>query len=319
MIDNFIFSANAVFPIFLVITFGYFLRRTDFLSSGTVTEMNRLVFTFALPLLLFRNIYQADFGMLFDPGFIFWLVGSIVIVFVLIWGFAEVFLRKRKDLIGAFVQASIRANYAIVGLPLVSNIMGEYDTGLAALAAAFVVTSFNVLSVIVLVARGSQSGKFDLAFVKNIVLSVCKNPSIIAIAIAVAVNLLNIPVPVIAQAGINYIAVLCTPMALLAVGGSIQLSAMMGYVRPALAASAIRIIVVPLLMVSSSALMGFRGEPLAVIFAVSANPTAIVSYVMAARMNGNTEVTAAIILTTTAFSSVTLTVGVYILRTLALI
>ena len=314
MLETFIFSANAVLPIFLVIAFGYFLRRKDFITSATVAGMNRLVFDFALPMLLFRNIYQADFQALFDPMFILWLIGGTAAYFALLWAFAEVYLRKRQDLIGAFVQAGFRANYAIVGLPLVANIMGGHDTGKGALAAAFVVTSFNVLSVIVLTVKDKQSGNFNIALVKSMALGVCRNPSIIGIVIGVVLNLLNIRLPQVIEAGVNSMAVLCTPMALIAVGGSIQISEMMGYLKPALVGSALKIIIMPAIFVGVSILLGFRGEALAVMFAVFANPTAVMSYVMAARMNGNTNITSAIILLTTVFSSVTLTIGVYALR-----
>lgn len=320
MLENFIFSANAVFPIFLVIAFGYFLRRARFLTTSAVGEMNRLVFTFALPLLLFRNIYQAEFAALFDLKFILWILGSTIICFVLLWIFAEIFCRRQKELTGSFVQASIRANYAIVGLPLVANIMGGYDTGKAALAAAFVVTSFNVQSVIVLTAKDKDGqGTLKASHYKDMALSVIKNPSIIGIFAGVALNLLNIPLPVVLEVSVNYMAVLCTPMALLSVGASIQISELMGILKPALMGSVLKIIIVPGIFVTLSVLLGFRGEPLAVLFAIFANPTAIMSYVMAARMNGHIAITSAIILITTAFSSITLTIGVYVLRTLSLI
>ena len=319
MLENFIFSANAVLPIFLVIAFGYVLRRKNFLTPVAVAEMNRIVFVFALPFLLFRNTYQADFNTLFDPRFIVWILVSTLANFSLIWIFAEIYLRKNSDLIGAFVQASFRANYAIVGIPLVANIMGENDTGLASLAAAFVVTSFNILSVIVLTAKNEQSGKLNLKLVVNMLVSVCKNPSIIAITCGIVFNLINLPIPYILWTGVNYMAILCTPMALIAAGASIKVAEMMVHIRPAIVASALKIAVMPTIFVTISVLLGFRGEPLAVIFAVFANPTAIMSYVMADRMNGNTAVTSAIILITTVFSSIALTIGVYLLRMFELV
>jgi len=319
MLDEFFFSANAVFPIFLVIAMGYLLRRKGFLSANTVGEMNRLVFTFALPMLLFRNIYQSDFAALLDLGFILWVLGSIIIIFVLLWVFAELFLRKQKELIGAFVQASLRSNFAIVGIPLVANMMEGQDTGLATLAAAFIVTSYNVLSVVVLTAKDAKNGPLNAALFKSMGWGIIKNPSIIGIVCGVVVNLLNIPLPVIAQAGINYMAVLCTPLALLSVGGSIQVSEMMGYLKPAVVASALKIVVTPFVFVAASVWMGFRGETLAVLFVMFANPTAILSYVMAVRMNGHGPVTSAVILITTVFSSITLTLGVYLLRIMSLV
>jgi len=319
MIENFIFSANAVFPIFLVIAFGAILRHKNFLSANAIGEMNRLVFTFALPFLLFRNIYRADFSALLDLRFILWVLASIIIIFVILWIITEICFRNQNDVIGAFVQASFRSNYAIVGLPLVANMMGDSDTGLAALTSAFIVTSYNVLSVIVLTAKDSKSGVINLKLVKDMVVGVCKNPSIIGIVFGVSINLINLPLPIILHEGINYMAILCTPMALIAVGGSIKVAEIMKHLKPAIFGTAIKIAITPLIFMPISIWMGFRGEALAVLFVMFANPTAIISYVMAERMNGNTAITSAIILMTTVFSSITLTIGVYLLLSLGLV
>jgi len=303
----------------MVIAIGYFLRLKQFLSVNTVAEMNKLVFTFALPVMLFRNIYRADFEAVFDAGLMLWIIISISISFLLVWVIAEIYLRKQKDLISAFVQASLRANYAIVGLPIVANILGDRDTGQAALAAAFIVTLFNVYSVIVLTAKGAGTTGFNPGLVKSVAKSIATNPSIIGIILGVAFNLLNVPLPVIVSESVHYLAVLSTPLALLAVGGSIQIPDLMQYLKPAITACAMKIVVLPVIFVALSVWLGFRGEELVVLFVLFANPTAILSYVMAARMNGNAPITAAIILLTTAFSSVTITIGVYTLRIFELI
>ncbi|MCL2400249.1 MAG: AEC family transporter [Defluviitaleaceae bacterium] len=319
MIDDFIFSANAVLPIFLVIGAGYLLRQKEFLSPKTIGEMNKLIFVFALPALLFRDIYQADFVNLFDPAMILWLLAIIITKFILIWIFAEIYLRKKTDLISAFVQVSYRANYAIVGIPLVSNIMDGNDTGLAALSAAFIVTTYNILAVIVLTTKNKQNGGLSFALFKSIFVGICKNPSILGIVFGVTLNLLNIALPRIAWESVNYFAMLSTPLALLAVGGSVQISEVKRYFKPTVVASILKIVVLPLLFVPISAWMGFRGEHLVVLFVLLANPSAIICYVMAARMNGNPFISSATILVTTAFAPVTITLGVSLLRILSLI
>ena len=306
----------------MVIAFGYFLKKIEFISLSTINEMNRIVFSFGLPVLLFRNIFQSDFASLFDIRFILWILGSLVICFVLIWLFAEVYLRNRQELIGAFVQASFRSNYAILGIPLAANILGYQDTGQSSIAAAFIVTSYNVLSVIVLTVKNpatSSGTGINVALVKTVLLGVCKNPSIIGVSLGVILNLLNAPMPIILWEGINYIAILCTPLALIAVGGSIRFSELMQHLKPAIVASSIKIIVAPVAFVAASVALGFYGESLVVLFVMYANPTAILSYVMASRMNGNTSISSAIILITTSLSVITLTLGVYILRSLNLI
>ena len=319
MLDSFFLSANAVLPIFVIIALGYFLRKKGLLSPTAIGEMNRLVFMIALPMLLFRNVYNADLQSLFDAGLVIWLSACIIICFVFLWVVSEICLRKKPDLIGAFVQASFRSNYAIIGIPLVANIMGENDTGLATLAAAFIVSINNVLAAIVLTAKDSQSGGFNLKLLKEILLGICKNYATIAILVGVLLNLGNVQLPIIVRECINYMAVLCTPMALIAIGGSIQVADFKQHARLAVISSSMKIVIMPLIFVAISIWLGFRGEELAVIFVMLAAPTAIISYVMAVSMNANAPMTSAVILITTVFSPITLTMGVYLLRVLELI
>ncbi|MCL2388465.1 MAG: AEC family transporter [Defluviitaleaceae bacterium] len=318
MIENFIFSINAVVPIFSLIGFGYILRQKAFLSEPTINELNRLVFTFALPAILFRSTYQVNFSELFNPRLIGWVLGSIALSFIVFWFFAELFLRKKRDLISSFVQGAYRANYAVMGIPLVANIMGEYDTGMTALSVAFVVILYNVLAVIVFTAKGSDRG-FSFALFKDVLIGLFKNPSIIGSFLGLAVNLSGIQMPQMASDTVGFVATLGTPLALLAVGGSMQISAVREYLKAVIACTAAKIVVMPLAVVLASIQLGFRGEELALIFAVSANPTAMISYVMATRMGGNPDFTSSVILMTTAFSLVTITAGVYLLMVFGLV
>ena len=321
MIENFIFSANAVLPIFIVIALGYILRRRQIFSIKTANDMNRLVFSVALPVVLFRDIYRADFEAAFDIRLVIWGVAGTIICFILIWIFGEVYLRKRKDLIGAFVQAAFRPNYAIVGIPLVTNIMGGVDTGKASMVAVFVLTLYNIFTVLILVAKNPDAGAgaFNLGVAKNIMVGVCKTPAIIGIALGALFNLLNVPLPHIAHASIHLIAILTFPLALLGIGGSILVLELKPYLRPAVVGTVTKIIVAPIIFVGISVMLGFRGEALAVLFVMFANPAATVCYVTASRMGGNAPLTAAIIVFTTVFSAFTLTLGVYLMRTFELL
>ena len=314
MIDSLLVSVNAVFPIFFIILLGYVLRLRGFLSQNTISDMNRLVFMLAMPMLLFNSVYNADLVTLFDSRMVVWLSVCIVISFILLWVFAEVYLRRTPDLIGAFVQVSFRCNYAIIGIPLVANVMGEAYTGMAAFATAFIVSLNNILAAVILSAKDPRSEGISPKLIKTVFIGVCKNFMIIAIVIGVSLNLFGLQLPRIAAESVNIIAALCTPLALIAIGGALQVSDFKQYAKPAVVSSFMKIIVVPLVFMSLSILLGFRGEELAILLVMLGTPTAIASYVMAASMNANAPLTSAVILLTTMFSPITLTVGFYLLK-----
>ena len=58
--DTFIFSANAILPIILLIALGYGLRQGDFFDEAFLKKANAFVFNIALPALLFYNVYSID-------------------------------------------------------------------------------------------------------------------------------------------------------------------------------------------------------------------------------------------------------------------
>ena len=60
MLSVLIFAAKAVLPIVLLIVFGFVLRQTGVLSERFFAEANRLMFKFALPMMLFVNIYNIE-------------------------------------------------------------------------------------------------------------------------------------------------------------------------------------------------------------------------------------------------------------------
>lgn len=317
MIDDFIFSFNCVAPIFLVIALGYFIRQKNFLNDETIKKMNDLVFTFALPFMLFRDIVSSRFDEFFDLKLLIWAVLSTSISYVLIWLFAELTI-KDKPSIGAFVQGAFRSNYAIIGLPLISNILGSGGTGKGALIITFVVPLYNVLSVVVLSFRNyeKQSGR---GAIKKAVASVCKNPLIIAILLALPFSFLKISLPKFSLSAINYMANMTTPLALLAIGGSINFKNSLKNMPLAAVCSSIKLVIIPLIFTPISvAVLNLRGEDLIVLYILYASPTAIVSYIMSSKMKSNASLAANIVLLSTLFSIVTLTAGIYALKTFEL-
>ncbi|HKK57301.1 MAG TPA: AEC family transporter, partial [Marinobacter sp.] len=65
-------------------------------------------------------------------------------------------------------------------------------------------------------------------------------------------------------------------------------------------------------------LVGFEGRELGLMFLFFASPTAAASFVMVKAMQGNDRLAANIVALTTLMASVTVTVGVFLLRSLGI-
>ncbi len=305
---NFMLSVNAVVPIFVVIFLGYIIRRRKLSDDRSIGHMNAIAFNFALPMLLFRDLYNSDFHQMFDGRFIAYAVFSTILIFLLLWLFAALFIKDKKS-VGAFVQGSFRGNYAIVGLPLVANILGDMDTGKGLLVITFIIPIYNVLSVIVLtVTSGNRDNRMIITACKNII----KNPLIIGIAAGLVFSFFQIKLPTVLLTPIGYMGNLATPLALIAIGGSIEPKECRAKAKLAIMATAIKLIVLPLIFLPIGMLVGLNGEDLVVLFVMYAAPTAISSYIMTVNMEGDAKLSLNILLLTTMFSVFTFTLGAFL-------
>ena len=59
--DNFIFSINATLPIFLTMVLGLVFRKIGVFDDAFTNRMNSFVFKFALPALLFEDLWEENF------------------------------------------------------------------------------------------------------------------------------------------------------------------------------------------------------------------------------------------------------------------
>ena len=55
MLDNFVFSLNVAFPIFILMILGYVLKRKEVLSASFLDCANTFLFQVALPAKLFLD------------------------------------------------------------------------------------------------------------------------------------------------------------------------------------------------------------------------------------------------------------------------
>ncbi|MCB0293009.1 MAG: AEC family transporter, partial [Calditrichaeota bacterium] len=57
-LDNLAFSLEVVMPIFLIVVLGIWFRQRNIIDERFVTASSRVVFSLALPCLVFMNVSQ---------------------------------------------------------------------------------------------------------------------------------------------------------------------------------------------------------------------------------------------------------------------
>ena len=315
MIDNFVFSLGAALPIFMVMCVGYLLKKKGLLDDHFIQKANQIIFHVALPVKLFDDVYGTALDAFFDPGFIVFIAAGIVLSVLAAWG-AGVLLLKDPRQHGAFIQGAFRGNFLYVGYSIMENLTGRIGVK-APLAVAVSIPLYNVLAILVLsFTKNSAQSKPDL---KSALGSILKNPLIWAIFLGVAATLLEIKLPLLALKTMNYFKVIATPLALLTIGASFQLSRAASSFWPALLASGLKLVVFPLAAVVLAALMGFSHEDLLVIYVLFGVPTATVSFIMTSALKGDQDLAANIIMMTTLLSVITMTLFVFSFKTIGIL
>ena len=110
---------------------------------------------------------------------------------------------------------------------------------------------------------------------------------------------------------------------MLAIGASISSRTLLKGLPKMIAATAIKLVVSPLIFVGGAFLLrnalGFSGEDLLVLFVLFGVPTAVASYIMASKMDADADLAAGILLLSSLLSIFTITLGVYLFKASGLI
>lgn len=313
--NNFIFSLNVTFPIFIIILFGGFFKRIGLLTDSFCAVADRFVFKVALPVQLFQDIATMNIRADFSGRFVLFCMAATTFMFSTCWLIAQLFF-KDKAMVGAFAQASARGSAAILGIAFVENIYG--DSGMTPMMIVAAVPLFNIYSVIIL-SVSSSGGQLNGDVVKKTLKGIITNPIILGIAAGMIWSLAGLPWPSMLSKSVSYLATTATPLALLVLGATFKGRDALAKIGPTLAAALLKLIAIPAVIFPIAISMGFRESELVAIMIMLASPTTVTCYIMAKNMGGDETLSASVVMTATLLSSITLTLWVFLIRSLGYI
>lgn len=279
---------------------GMFLKRITLLNANFVTVGNKLVFNVALPSLLFLSTAAGSITQNLNLPLVIYAILATVASVIIVWFIARICLEPSK--VGVFTQCAFRGNMGIIGLALCVNAFGDQVVAKAAVYLAFLTIVYNLLSVLLL--SNAQS---------NLLKNIAKNPLIIAIVCGGAWSLLKIPMPEVMHLSLGYLSQLTLPLALLCIGASLDWHSFRANHQQALAATGLKLIVLPGCIVMIGIYLNFAPQALGILFLMMASPTAAAAYVMSKQMTEHGNLAAEIITLSTALCPITVTLGLIIL------
>ena len=112
------------------------------------------------------------------------------------------------------------------------------------------------------------------------------------------------------------IAGLTSPLALLSIGATFQGKKAIAKIKPTILASFIKLVVLVAVFLPIATALGFRDEKLVALIIMLGSPTTATSYIMSKNMGHEGVLSSSCIAVTTLFSSITITLWIFIFRSL---
>ena len=316
MLNNFLYSLNATLPVFAVMVLGWLLKRRNFLSDDFIKVANKLTFKVALPCMLFLDIGEMDPAQLLNGKFVLYAAAVSLVSILGIWLLTHVLMRDKRQ-VGAFVQGAYRSSAAVLGVTLITNVYG--DAGYAPLMILASVPIYNVFAVIILVLEADGGGKLDAARLRQVAVNVVTNPILLGIFAGMPFAFFSIPVPAMMHKGLSMLSNLATPLSLLVIGASFVWGDALKKAKPTVLASLIKLVVLPAIFLPLAIKLGFRNEQLMAILIMLGSPSTPSGYIMAKQMGNDDVLANGIVVLTTLLAAVTITLWIFLLRSLALL
>ena len=308
MLAIFLQTLNITAPVFAMLFLGYGLKRIDWINDNFIKTASALVFNVCMPSLLFLGIYHADLHSALKPGLLIYFVVATVGSFAIAWWIA-IWRCPPVDR-GVFTQGAFRGNNGVIGLALAGSMYGDYGISLGSILAGLVIVLYNSLSVVVLAIYSPNIKSDPWSICKSIVV----NPLIISVLLATPITWLQVPIPNWILTSADYVAQMSLPLALMCIGGTLSLAALRSSGPLAISASAVKMILLPIIGTFGAWLLGFRGAELGILFLYIGAPSASVGYVMVRASGGNYSLAAAIIVITTLAAAITTNIGIFLLQ-----
>ncbi|MCI9061205.1 AEC family transporter [Romboutsia sp.] len=311
--ENLILSLNVVFPLFLTMSLGYFLKYLNLFDNSTLDRMNNITFKSFLPMLLFYNIYKTDLHDTFNLKLIIFSVTCIIVLYLILYLLVPLIEKDNKKR-GALLQGLFRSNFVIFGLPITESLFGSEKVGVAAILIAIIVPLFNMLSVLAL--ETFRDGKLNF---KKIFIGIIKNPLIIASCLGVLTLLLKIKIPTAIEKTISDVSKIATPLSLILLGASFKFDNIKKYLKQTTIAVIGKTILIPCIILPICIMFGYRDVELSTLMIIFAAPTAISSFTMAKQMDSDSDLAGQIVVFTSAFCVITVFMWIFILKQFYLI
>jgi len=211
---------NIVLPVFAIILAGFLSGRFGVLGEASSAALNRFVYYFALPPLLFLSMARAPVDQIFNLPFIAAYMGGVAGTLVIALAGGAVLFKNRGPALGLHAMAAVFANTAYMGIPLFLAAFGKEGT-LPAVVATMASNVILIAAIVTWIEASNLAGHGVGIVARRVFGALIRNPVVTAPTAGVAFALTALALPRPVETFLDLLGAAAGPAALFALGLSL--------------------------------------------------------------------------------------------------
>lgn len=293
-------------PIFGIVLIGWLAARARTFDEAATRGLSLFAFNVAIPVMLVRTLARADLPAEPEWSLLLAYFAAALAVFALAAAAAAKLFGQRGAAPAIYGISAAFSNTIILGIPLILEAFGEAAAvPLSLIVACHSALLFTVTTICAEAGLGAAVAWPTVAV--NIGRGLAANPILWGIAAGLALNLLELRLPTIADRLAETLGAAALPAALFALGANLARFRVAGSLRAALLLTGLKILVHPMLVWAlGTFVFPLRPLTMTVALTLAALPTGINAYLFAARYETSAPEATSTILVSTLIAVATL-------------
>lgn len=277
-------SAATIIFVFGLVGLGYLTARFAILKKGTGDGLADFAVTIAAPVLLFRTMARADFSG--SAPWLLWAVyfGAVALTWTAGHGSIRgLFGRDRRAGVVAGVSSAF-SNLVLLGIPLTLSLLGQTGFETLSLIIAVHLPIMMSASIILFEWADRDGAGVDVAkVVRDFLRRLFSNPLILGIVAGLLWRLTGLDLPAPLPRMVDALAGVAGPVALFAMGMSLNDYGLAGNLRAAAVLAGLKLFLMPSIALGLALAAGLPGPVAEVAVMAAALPAGVNSYLIATR------------------------------------
>jgi malonate transporter len=300
--------------VFGLVAAGYVAGLTGYLKPEIGDAVAEFAVSVALPLLLFRTMFGADFS-----GAAPWALWAAYFSAVIVtWTCGQLLVTRgmgrdaRAGVVGGVTAAF--SNLVLLGVPFMLGVFGQPGFEILSLLVSVHLPIMLAASILLFewASRGEGEPKSPSQLLKTFLRRLVTNPLIVGIVAGLAFRAAGVPLPGLAVKLIDSLANVAGPVALFAMGLGLRKYGIGGNIRGGIMLASLKLMLMPAIALGAAWLLGLPPLTAQVAVAAAAMPAGVNSYLIATQFgtgqalasNAQTIGTASAVITTSFWLSV---------------